>query len=139
MRRPPTFSFRKLENLTSFDLTYSCQILYVTSKLRRAQPVKDMSCPDCFSGTIHHGEPKGKVTKAYGLDTYVTEPTGRPARGVIVIIPDAFGWEFTNSRILADHYAAKGGFKVYLPDFMNGMSLNWQFQHSRRLGSATSC
>jgi hypothetical protein len=82
-----------------------------------------MSCPDCFTGSVHDGDPKGKVTKVYGLDAYVSEPTGKPVKGVIVIIPDAFGWEFVNSRILADHYADKGGFKVYLPDFMNGISL----------------
>jgi len=80
-----------------------------------------MSCPDCFSGHVHEGQPRGNVTKLYGLDTYTSEPTGgRPVKGIIVIIPDAFGWEFVNNRLLADHYADKGNYKVYLPDFMNG-------------------
>lgn len=81
-----------------------------------------MSCPACFSGSEHDGTPKGKVIKLHGLDTYVTEPPeGRPAKGIIVIIPDAFGIEFINNKILADIYAAKGDYKVYLPDFMLGM------------------
>lgn len=80
-----------------------------------------MACPDCFKGTVHEDEPRGKVTRVYGLDTYVSEPpNGGAVKGVIVIIPDAFGWEFVNNRILADHYAEKGSFKVYLPEFMAG-------------------
>lgn len=80
-----------------------------------------MSCPDCFQGAIHEGKPRGKVIKLHGLDTYVVEPTdGRPVKAIIVMIPDAFGWEFVNCRLLADTYANKGDFKVYLPDFMDG-------------------
>ncbi|GAB0140009.1 hypothetical protein EsHS_00000647 [Epichloe bromicola] len=53
--------------------------------------------------------------------TYVSEPAdGRNVRGIVVIIPDVFGWEFISNRILADHYVEKGDFKVYLLDFMNG-------------------
>lgn len=37
-----------------------------------------------------------------------------------MIITDAFGWELPNNRILADNYAKKGNFRVYMPDFMNG-------------------
>lgn len=80
-----------------------------------------MSCPDCYRGSVHEGEPRGTVTQAYGLDTYVVEPAnGQPAKGIVVILPDAFGWAFVNIRLLADKYADQGGFKVYAPDFMNG-------------------
>lgn len=80
-----------------------------------------MSCPDCYRGSVHEGQPRGEVTKAYGLDTYVVNPAdGRPAKGIVVILPDAFGWEFVNMRLLADSYADKGEFKVYVPDFMKG-------------------
>ncbi|KAK1252974.1 hypothetical protein MKX08_004161 [Trichoderma sp. CBMAI-0020] len=72
-----------------------------------------MSCPDCYRGSVHEGQPRGQVTKAYGLDTYVVNPAnGRPAKGIVVILPDAFGWEFVNIRLLADSYADKGDFKV---------------------------
>lgn len=80
-----------------------------------------MSCANCFRGTVHEGQPRGRTVKLHGLDAYASEPAdGRAACGIVVIIPDAFGWEFVNNRILADHYADKGGYRVYLPDFMNG-------------------
>ncbi|KAF2137395.1 uncharacterized protein K452DRAFT_321814 [Aplosporella prunicola CBS 121167] len=80
-----------------------------------------MSCPDCFGGHVHAGVPKGQVTKLHGIDTYVSQPAeGTPVKGIIVILHDGFGWEFVNNRLLADHYAEKGDYKVYLPDFVNG-------------------
>ncbi|KAL6881329.1 dienelactone hydrolase family protein [Trichoderma novae-zelandiae] len=95
----------------------------LTSTLPR-NPVnrqQKMSCPDCFRGSVHEGEPRGRVTHAYGLETYVVEPSdGQPPKGIVVVIPDAFGWAFVNVRLLADKYADLGGFKVYAPDFMNG-------------------
>ncbi|KKK27037.1 hypothetical protein ARAM_001130 [Aspergillus rambellii] len=75
-----------------------------------------MSCPDCFSGHIHEGTPKGSVTTLHGLNVYVAEPSGDPAheiKGIVVIIPDAFGWDFVNNRLLADNYAEKGKYKLY--------------------------
>lgn len=76
-------------------------------------------CRDCVSGTVHSATPIGTETTIHGLKTYVTRPEGEP-KGLIVIITDAFGWDFVNSRVLADNYAKKGGFLVYIPDFMNG-------------------
>lgn len=80
-----------------------------------------MSCPDCFRGHNHDGQPRGEAAVVHGLNTYVTEPsTPEAVRGIIVVIPDAFGWEFANARLLADRYADQGPYKVYLPDFMDG-------------------
>lgn len=42
------------------------------------------------------------------------------AKGIIVIVPDAFGLPFVNNKLLADHYAEKGQYLAYLPDFMAG-------------------
>jgi hypothetical protein len=79
-----------------------------------------MACAACFSGTAREDDvPKGKIVDLHGRKTYVAEPEGE-AKGIIIFIPDAFGIEFVNNKILVDHYAAKGGFKVYLPDFMDG-------------------
>jgi hypothetical protein len=80
-----------------------------------------MSCPNCFSGHLNQGTPTGREEVIFGRNAYIAEPkSGTAAKGIIVIIPDAFGWQFVNNRILADHYAARGDFKVYLPDFMDG-------------------
>lgn len=82
-----------------------------------------MSCPDCFTGTLHEGTPVGRVEVIHGLPTYTADPPSRmePA-GIIVIISDAFGWDLPNSRVLADAYA-KFGYIVHLPDFLGGHCL----------------
>jgi dienelactone hydrolase len=75
----------------------------------------------CATGSLHTGTPKGRIEKLHGLDCYIADAPNGSAKGVIVIIPDAFGWEFPNNRILADDYA-KNGFQVLLPEFMDGTS-----------------
>ena len=81
-----------------------------------------MSCPACFRGAVHDGIPTGITTKLHGLDTYVAEPaSGNPPKGIVVIIPDALGWDFVNIMLMADNYAKKKDYRVYAPDFMNGM------------------
>jgi dienelactone hydrolase len=80
-----------------------------------------MSCSSCFSGAIHTGNPTGSTTTLHGLPVYVALPRdGSTPKGVVVMIPDAFGWDFVNNRLLCDAYAEKGGWLVYLPDFMGG-------------------
>jgi dienelactone hydrolase len=78
-----------------------------------------MPCLECFTGHIKSAEPKGHTAEVHGRKTYIARPEGTP-KGIVVIVPDAFGWEFVNNRLLADHYAEQGQFKVYLPDFMDG-------------------
>lgn len=57
--------------------------------------------------------------KIHGLNTYVATPPGDVTpRGIVVIIPDIFGWTFPNARILADEYAKRAGVTTYLPDVM---------------------
>lgn len=76
----------------------------------------------CATGSLHAGTPTGRIRKVHGLDCYIADaPNGAP-KGVVVIIPDAFGWELPNNRILADCYAKEGNFQVYLPEFMDGIS-----------------
>lgn len=65
----------------------------------------------CATGSLHTGTPSGKLGRVYGLDCYTAEPTGTP-KGIVVIIPDAFGLPLLNNQILCDDYAKKGGFKV---------------------------
>ncbi|KAK3361103.1 Alpha/Beta hydrolase protein [Lasiosphaeria ovina] len=80
-----------------------------------------MVCPDCLSGRVRTETPTGTVTKIHGLDTYVAAPPdGAAPKALVVMVSDIFGWDFVNSRLLADQYAASGGFLVYLPNFMKG-------------------
>ena len=83
-----------------------------------------MACSQCASGALHEGTPVGRVDTVHGLPTYISEPpAGQSPKGIVVIIPDAFGWDFNNNRILADKYAQRLNGRVYLPDFMNGNSM----------------
>jgi len=82
-----------------------------------------MSCPDCFRGGVSLEKPTGTETVIHGLKTYVARPgEDVTPKGLVVMIPDAFGWDFVNNRVLCDKYAKRGDFLVYLPDFMNGQS-----------------
>ena len=93
--------------------------------IRQAQLVSvAMACKDCASGTLHEGTPAGREETVHGRLTYITEPSnGAAAKGIVVIVTDAFGWKLVNSRILADKYAERCQFTVYVPDFMDGMSM----------------
>ena len=80
-----------------------------------------MTSPDCCTGTLHQGMPKGRVETLHTRPTYIAEPSNNAAvRGIVVIIPDAFGWATPNSRLLADTYAERVGVRCLLPDFMDG-------------------
>lgn len=81
-----------------------------------------MAWLDCFRGAIKDEKPTGREGIVRGLNTYIVEPGGGVTlKGIVVIITDAFGWRFPDNRLLSDHYAMKGGFLVYCPDFMNGL------------------
>jgi len=82
-------------------------------------------CPDCFRGSIIDAHPTGTETTIHGIPTYVAQPEdGVKPKGIIVVITDAFGWDFVNNRVLSDHYAKRGGFLVYCPDFMMGHAMD---------------
>ncbi|PVH89226.1 alpha/beta-hydrolase [Cadophora sp. DSE1049] len=87
-------------------------------------------CADCFKGSIHTGTPTGTVAEIHGLQTYVAYPeAGVTPKGIVVMITDAFGYDFVNNRMLCDVYAKKGGFLVYCPDFMNGHAMSSKCLH----------
>lgn len=70
------------------------------------------------TGMVHSELPNGTESIVHGLQTYVA--SGDSIKGVIVIIPDVFGWVLPNVRLLADGFARKTGLTVYAPDFMSG-------------------
>ena len=78
----------------------------------------------CGGGTIHiRTQPVGQVTKLHGYDCYIaTPPEGTATKGIIIFIPDAFGWAFPNNRLLSDAYA-RAGFLTYLPELMDGKAI----------------
>lgn len=78
-----------------------------------------ITCSDCLTGFVKGGTPTGTVTTVHGLPTYITRPSQEAPNGVIILLPDIFGWEMSNARLLADTYAKQGGYLVYLPNFMN--------------------
>jgi hypothetical protein len=79
------------------------------------------TCPDCFSGTISTGAPTGTITTINDVPTYVTSlEDGVKPKGLVVFIADAFGYTLPNGQVLADQYAKKGRFLVYIPDLMGG-------------------
>lgn len=84
-----------------------------------------MACRDCITGGLHEGTPVGRVETVHGLPAYISEPPdGQSPKGIIVIVPDALGWELNNSRILADTYARRTNARVYLPEFTDGHSMS---------------
>jgi dienelactone hydrolase len=91
-----------------------------------------VTCQNCLSGHVKDGKPSGIVATIHGFSTYVARPEGTP-KGLVVLIPDVFGWELSNCRLLADAYAKEGGLLVYLPNFMNGESPQPILHHSESL------
>lgn len=63
-------------------------------------------------------EPRGTSDVVHGLSSYIA--SGGSNRVIIVIISDAFGWESRDTRLLADMFARKTGWTVYVPDFFGG-------------------
>lgn len=74
----------------------------------------------CVSGHLHEGTPNGKVERLYGLSTYVTGSGDK----TVVIITDVFGYELPNGRLLADEIATQGEYRVLVPDFFQGDSMD---------------
>ncbi|KAJ3954922.1 hypothetical protein N0V92_008566 [Colletotrichum tropicale] len=82
-------------------------------------------CADCFKGTLRGDvEPQGTEETVSGLPTYVARPEpGREPAGIVVVIPDVFGWKLRNTRALADAYAKRIPAVVLLPEVMNGYAM----------------
>jgi dienelactone hydrolase len=77
-------------------------------------------CKHCISGVRHEGTPEGTYEEIKGIKIYVATPkTEYPKDKAILYLPDVYGMELPNSRLLADDFA-RNGFKVYLPDLFEG-------------------
>jgi hypothetical protein len=67
------------------------------------------------SGFDWEGKPKGQ-TVSFPTSSNQAYMTGTSSAIVILFICDLFGWEFRNTRLLADHIARAVGATVYVPD-----------------------
>jgi len=77
-----------------------------------------MSCPDCISGDLLPGSPKGtEENGAYFIKGSNQEATADKA---VVVFTDSFGLAVTNPKIVADTIAERTGFDVWVPDLFNG-------------------
>jgi len=73
-------------------------------------------CKDCISGVRYEGTDEGKYEVINGIKTYVATPKADyPKDKAIIYLPDVFGLELPNNRLLVDDFA-RNGFKVYSPD-----------------------
>lgn len=73
----------------------------------------------CAIGSIHEGEPKGRIEKILDVETYIAEPAADKANGnIILYFPDVFGL-FNNARLMIDAWA-EAGYLVLGPDYFRG-------------------
>ncbi|KAI5779709.1 Alpha/Beta hydrolase protein [Geopyxis carbonaria] len=87
-----------------------------------------MSSTCCTSGYIQSSEDlQGIEQKVHDLDTYVIP--GEPSKGLVVIIPDIFGWNLPNTRRIADTVSRELKTTVYVPDFMFGDNCSHDYLH----------
>ncbi|KAF9244119.1 dienelactone hydrolase [Melanogaster broomeanus] len=77
-------------------------------------------CSHCISGVRHEGEPEGKIEEIGGVKCYIATPTVEyPKNKVVLFLPDVWGIELVNARLLADDFS-RNGFKVVAIDYLNG-------------------
>ncbi|TLD29690.1 Elongation factor [Venturia nashicola] len=72
----------------------------------------------CVSGVKHEGEPVGLIKEIGGIKSYVATPE-KDTKNAILYIPDAFGLELINNKLLADDLA-RAGYLVVIPDVFRG-------------------
>lgn len=81
----------------------------------------------CMSGQLHnHASPTGSETTIGDVKVYVAEPESKDKSKTLIFLTDIFGYDFTNTRLLADLYA-KEGFYVLVPDILQGDPLPIDF------------
>ncbi|CAN3357840.1 hypothetical protein DICA3_C15192 [Diutina catenulata] len=69
----------------------------------------------CIQTHFHEGKASGSHSELFGLDTY---QVGDGVK-VIVIVTDIYGHKYNNVLLVADALA-KGGYKVLIPDVLQG-------------------
>jgi len=77
-------------------------------------------CKHCISGVTHEGEPEGAFSEIGGVKVYIATPTIDYQKDkALLYLPDVFGLELINARLLADDFARNGIYTVIV-DLFNG-------------------
>ncbi|KAG1738917.1 uncharacterized protein EDB91DRAFT_1288109 [Suillus paluster] len=85
-------------------------------------------CQYCIQGIRHEGEPEGTLETIGGVACYITTPIVDYAKGkAILFLPDAFGIELINSKLLADEFA-KNGFKALTHAHVHSQDKTFNFR-----------
>jgi hypothetical protein len=75
----------------------------------------------CLKGTIHEGEPRGRLTTISGIETYIsTAPEGKVNGNILLYFPDVWGL-FNNGLLIMDGFA-DAGYLVFGLDYFQGVS-----------------
>ncbi|KIK81524.1 hypothetical protein PAXRUDRAFT_832781 [Paxillus rubicundulus Ve08.2h10] len=81
-------------------------------------------CSHCISGVRYEGTPEGKIELIGGVTCYTATPTiNYPTDKVVLLLPEVFGIELENTKLLADDFA-RNGFKVVAIDYFNGEAIS---------------
>jgi hypothetical protein len=75
----------------------------------------------CLKGTIHEGEPRGRITTIAGIETYISEPPAEKSNGnILLYFPDVWGL-FRNGLLIMDGFS-DAGYLVLGLDYFRGVS-----------------
>ena len=79
-------------------------------------------CANCVSGHVLPGQPVGSTNPSDGSYLALRNPAVAPLnKTAIVLLTDVFGLGLRNSKLLADQFASRLGYDVYVPDLFDGM------------------
>ncbi|KAF7299448.1 Dienelactone hydrolase endo-1,3,1,4-beta-D-glucanase [Mycena indigotica] len=75
----------------------------------------------CFRGNLHAGEPKGTIEVINGVSVYRSRSLeeSNDDTKAIMYLPDVFGMQLVNNKLLADRLTATG-YTVFMPDYLGG-------------------
>ncbi len=73
----------------------------------------------CLKGTLHEGEPRGKIETVAGIETYVSQPQGKSNGNILLYFPDVWGF-FNNGFLVMDGFADAGYLTIGL-DYFRGV------------------
>jgi hypothetical protein len=75
----------------------------------------------CLKGTIHEGEPRGRMITIAGIETYISVPLTEKSNGnILLYFPDVWGL-FKNGLLIMDGFS-DAGYLVLGLDYFRGVS-----------------